>query len=100
MWFDLLASGTPPQMIDCHQLCCQHCVGQLVESWKPKQQFRPAPSVPTIPNVLFAPIEDLGVHPYSGWVSPMLQVEEACQDCLQIKATGSYGKPHVDLIIH
>lgn len=71
MWFDLLASGTPPQMIDCHSNTV------LVSQWKagkPKQQFRPAPSVPTIPDVLFAPIEALGVHPYSGWVSPMLQV--------------------------
>lgn len=62
MWFDLRAAGTAPEQLD-----GQHnslWVG-LWEALKPEQQFRPATSLPPIPDAPPTPAEASPIHPIS-----------------------------------
>lgn len=68
MWFDLLAAKISPEKVD--QQPNTVLVG-LWKSLKPKQQFRPAPSAPTIPDTLPAPAEISGIKSYLRWVPLM-----------------------------
>ena len=72
----------------------------LWKAFKPEQQFRPATLAPTIPDASPAPAEALRIQSYSRWVLHMPQIQETDQDCIQVRAIGGDGRPHIKLTTH